>query len=209
MTRGRGMWGSREGPRAHVFAPGDEARPWKTYGQLWSAHRYTRGALDKLLLAGQVPFCDGESLLRFLVWGFEAAAVPVRGPVDAAERLGAGGAVEAFLAEEAARLGIERGQPYYDMQQFIAMSAVDMLVAPPSAESFEQPEPEISPEEHARLTKQWADLQDREARLLGKTSLVTQFWTCWRCAAEVTAAPTREGCPLCIEVPKVEPQKPR
>ena len=164
----------------HRFAPGDEHRPWRTYSQLWQEHRYTRGALDKLVMAGRVPFCDGETLLRFLIWGFEAAVVPARergrwgnpleDAVEAAARLG--GDLEAFLASEATRLGIERGQPYYDMQEFIAFDAADRLSGGTLPGSLE----------HTQALG-----SSRDGR--GVTALTTKLWTCPKCNAEVPETP--------------------
>ncbi len=191
-------WGIAEAPRKHTLAAGDEARPWKTYGQLWGEHKYTRGALDKLVLAGQVPFVDGEDLLQFLM------GLPVSGAAafDAARRLG--GDLEGELAAEAKRLGIVRLDRYYDMQKYLAFSAVDMLVPPPKNHGIGLEETDEDEKRSAAVIK---DYQERRARELGKTSLTTALRVCDKCQAEIPAAystpwaqssmnnPT--NCPVC------------
>lgn len=52
--------------RERELQPGDEALDWVTYSQVWERHRVTRGALDNLVAAGQVPWVTGTRLRRVL-----------------------------------------------------------------------------------------------------------------------------------------------
>lgn len=191
-------WGLAPSPSKYVLQPGDEMRPWKTYGQLWAAHRYTRGALDKLVLAGQVPFVDGEDLVRLVLGG-----VPP-GALDAAARLG--GDLEPHLKGTAERLGILRPERYYDMQEFLAFSAVDMLVAPPRNPGVGL---EVSDEDEGRTREYLDAVASRRARELGGTKLVSAQRVCGKCQAEIPAGYVTpearrqaireqvESCPVC------------
>lgn len=40
--------------------------PWRTYGQLWSELKLTRGALDRLVQGGETPWTTGADLIPFL-----------------------------------------------------------------------------------------------------------------------------------------------
>jgi hypothetical protein len=191
-------WGLEPSPAKHQLKAGDEGRPWKTFSQLWAEHRYTRGALDKLVLAGQVPFLDGEDLLRFLI-GMPGTP----GIIDAAARLG--GDLEAHLSSEAARLGILRLERYYDMQRFLAFSALDMLVPPPKPPGAGE-EPDAG---ELHTSGYLAEERERLGRELGKTSLQSTQRVCEKCKAEIPTTyvytpgvgqpqgPRSLSCPVC------------
>jgi hypothetical protein len=66
----------------HRLQPGDEQLEWATYSELWEREQLTRGALDVLVLNGEVKWVTGEKLLEFI----EHHAPHV---IEAAQRLGA------------------------------------------------------------------------------------------------------------------------